>query len=693
MRLSFKKSILLFTTVALGSMLGASAQDLVLEAYQDVYTFKQEWKSEAVPKTNSSNPWSNYRQGFGQDNQFYIQCKSGNGTVMIYNKDGKVSDFYTNSGQGSNFTKDEAGNLIVRTRPYQEPYYNPNTFDPDFDDREEIRIIKADGSQSVWLQLPADSPGTRGDYWGFAQGDVFSAEGGRLVFVGRNTNFLYVADIKSGVLTGTRVTMPFMPGNNGDKLFAFDDVVNAWKDANGNQHFLVVQRTENPIDVIINDDFTATAKTINIKSYGNRGTSNGTNAFAFNGKNYIMFSTQPNWNDGFVIAELGTNEDGTLDGTVNVVAQHVNDYPDPLPASNSPSCNWLNWEPKDSKSIYVYQYFPGYYMARYIFGLKTDETPLVDIVNDGTVGETYTVADDILGVYIAEKDPTRVYAKDYNKHRYPSTIKEGEVDFVKDQVDENGIKLQQDDWDQSNWVILDFETAEEAQKFAGKIGETNQTSPIACKVIKGGTLTGKLTNKLNPTMTVTSYVEPTETLDYLQNSYIPCNFMTPNVQSNIFWHGETHDYFFIEPKPQEYVKVWWAVYDKVDHFTIDTDSKFKGSFNADRSLYPGVWEQDFEIDKAYNFHAIVRYVDANGSMTGSKADGENNVGEGRYMVFPLEGGAGIITGIGNITSDAQVAGVTYVNMLGYESTTPFKGINLVVTHYTNGTTRVSKELR
>ena len=117
MRLSFKKSILLFTTVALGSMLGASAQDLVLEDYQNIYTFKQEWKSEAVPKTNSSNPWSNYRQGFGQDNQFYIQCKSGNGTVMIYNKDGKVSDFYTNSGQGSNFTKDDAGNLLVRTRP------------------------------------------------------------------------------------------------------------------------------------------------------------------------------------------------------------------------------------------------------------------------------------------------------------------------------------------------------------------------------------------------------------------------------------------------------------------------------------------------------------------------------------------------------------------------------------------------
>ena len=36
MKLSFKKSILLFTTVALGSMLGASANDLVLQGYEDI---------------------------------------------------------------------------------------------------------------------------------------------------------------------------------------------------------------------------------------------------------------------------------------------------------------------------------------------------------------------------------------------------------------------------------------------------------------------------------------------------------------------------------------------------------------------------------------------------------------------------------------------------------------------------------
>lgn len=673
MRLSFKKSALLFTTVALGSMLGASAQDLVLEAYQDVYTFEQDWKSENVP-TSSDVLFTDYRQGFGQNNQFYIQNKNASGKkIEIYDQNGYVGNF-AESGLGSNITKDEAGNIIVRTGQYARPYTRDKNF----------RIIKADGSQSVDLTLPSDCSVPRGDYWGFANGDVFSAQGGKFAFSGSNQDNFYLVEIKSGqVVSGTKVTLPYLFGLNADMYFSSDGIVNSWKDANGNQHYLAINSNENPIDIVLDENNNATATTIAMKSFTSYGTCTGANCFAFNGKNYIMFSTQPNWNDGFVIAELGTNADGTLDGTINVVAQHVNDYTTPMGDNVSSKCDWLNWEPRDSKSIYVYQYFPGYYMARYIFGIKTDETPLVDIVNDGTEGETYTVADDILGVYIAQKDPTRVYAKDYNNHRYKSTIKDGEVDFVKDQVDENGIKLQQDDWDQSNWVILDFETAEEAQKFAGKIGETNQTSPIACKVIKGGTLTGKLTNKLNPTMTVTSYVEPTETLDYLQNSYIPCNFMTPNVQSNIYWHGETHDYFFIKPKPQEYVKVWWALYDANNHFTIDTDSKFKGSFNADRSLYPGVWEQDFKIGKAYNFHAIVRYV----------ASSKDDPVEGNYMVFPLEGGAGIITGISNIASDAQVAGVTYVNMLGYESTTPFKGINLVVTHYTNGTTRVSKELR
>lgn len=689
MKLSFKKSILLFSTIALGTMLGA-AQDAETNeiALVQGYTFEREWKSEVVPKWADIRPWSFARQGFGQNDHFLIQNHNeGEEEIQIYGRTGKVGVFATNTGLGSNFTKDDAGNMIVRATKYNR----------EFEIGEEIYLIKADGSTRTTVYLPDDCPEEeRGDYWGFAEGDIFSAEGGKLMMCATDVDYIYLLVFKNGEIAETHHVVCNIPINETQperNTFYNNDIVSSWTDANGKKHFLLDHYGEKPIDMILDEsNWTVSATRINTWSYnGNNGygISIGTNAFSFNGKNYIMFSARPNWNDGFIIAELGTNADGTLNGEINVVAQHLNDYKEPMNQDASPQCNWLNWEPKDEKSVYIYQYFPGFYMARYILSIKTDETTLDYIVNEGTVDETYTIADDILGVYIAEKEPKRVYAKDYGKHRDPSKIKEGEVDFVMDQVDENGIKLQQDEWDQSNWVILDFETAEEAQKFAGKIGETNHVSPIACKVIKGGTLTGTLTNKLNPTMTVTSYVEPTETLDYLQNSYIPCNFMTPNVQSNIFWHGSTYNFFFVKPKPQEYVKVWWALFDDgLKHFSIVTDSEAKGSFNVDWSLYPGDWKVDFIKDNAYNFHAIVRYVEGEGDGT---IDG---VVEGNYMVFPLEGGDGLITAIDAVAAaDSEVQSVTYVNLLGVQSATPFAGINLVVTRYTTGETIVTKQIK
>lgn len=668
MRLSFKKSILLFTTVALGGMLGASAQNSTHESVLvEGYTFEREWKSEDVPKWSDFEPWSYCRQGFGQDNKFFIQ-NNDEEEIQIYGQNGKIGVFATSTGLGSNFTRDEAGNMIVCVTEY------PNEYDTE----DEFLLIKADGSVRNIINFPEDVE-ERGDYWGFAEGDFFSAEGGKLMLCATNIDYMYLLVFRNGQLTESHhIERTFLFNDDPYLDFDYDDVVNFWTDAKGKKHYLLFHSSERPVDMILDENtWTIQATVIDTWAYNRYGTSKGTNAFAFNGKNYIMFSERPNWNDGFAIAELGTNADGTLDGTINVVARHINDYTT-VGEGNSSQCNWLNWEPRDSKSVYIYQYFPGFCMARYIFGIETEDTPLVNIVNDGTVGETYTVADDILGVYIAQKDPTRVYAKDYGKHRYPSTIKDGEVDFVIEEA-----KLQSK-WDQSNWVLLDFGDAEKAQRYVNK-------------VIKGGTLTGTLTNKLNPTMTVTESEEPTEEKDYTENNYIGCNFMTPNVQSNIYWHGEIYNFFFIEPKAQEYVKVNWALFDgKVgdhEHFSIVTDSNAKGSFNVDWSLYPGNWEQDFIKGNAYNFHAIVRHLDSNGSMIGLKADDENpNVVEGRYMVLPLEGGDGLITGIDAVAAaDSELLSVTYVNMLGMESTTPYAGLNIVVKRYSNGNLVVTKE--
>ncbi len=669
--------MMLISSLALVGWGSAAAEEVPQVTLVDGYKFVQEWKSEVVPLTETATvKWSDNRQGFGRNNQFYIQDKnSGQKKVHIYDQNGFVSDFH-DSGLGSNITMDEAGNVLVRIPQYQRPYTAGN----------EIRIIKADGSEYKDIALPTNRPQRRGDYWGFAEGDVFSAEGGKLVIVAANIKDLYVVEMKSGELVEAyNVTMPSL-FDDPNMAFSADDYVSSWTDAADKKHFIVVHRSENPIDVVLNGT-TATVKTINTHAYSNYGTSNGVNCFAMNGKNYIMFTTQPNWNDGFVIAELNTDANGNLNGTVNVVAMHENDYTEPM-GSNVSSCNnWLNAEPRDGNSVYVYQYFPGYYMARYIF--STEGTTLADIVNDGEEGESYTIADDILGVYIAEKEPNKVYAKDLGKHRDPSVKGEGEIDYVRETA-----KLQGSDWDQSNWVLLEFATADEAQKFAGR-WNTNFDAPAA-KVIKGGTLTGTLTNKLNPTMQVTSYTVPTEADEYSVNNYVTCNFMTPNVQTSTAPAHAGKKYFFIEPKAQEFVKVNWATYDGVDkfHFSLEeadgtvNAANLKGGFKVNWGLYPGNYQTDFAAGNTYNFHAIVRYVEA-ASQGPRRAEGDVVV-EGNYMVYPLEGGDNLITAIDGVNVDREVVSVTYVNLMGMQSAEPFVGINLVVTRYNDGTVKTCK---
>ena len=51
------------------------------------------------------------------------------------------------------------------------------------------------------------------------------------------------------------------------------------------------------------------------------------------------------------------------------------------------------------------------------------------------------------------------------------------------------------------------------------------------------------------------------------------------------------------------------------------------------------------------------------------------------------------TGVEQVNVDKQIAAVRYINMAGQESETPFDGLNIVVTTYTDGTTTTVKVLR
>ena len=117
-----------------------------------------------------------------------------------------------------------------------------------------------------------------------------------------------------------------------------------------------------------------------------------------------------------------------------------------------------------------------------------------------------------------------------------------------------------------------------------------------------------------------------------------------------------------------------------------------GGFPVDWSLYPGDPAEDFIAGNTYDFHAIVRWVSNGGSTSAAPRRAEGVPSEGRYMVFPLEGGDGLVTAVTAPRAEVHPVGVTYVNVMGMMSSKPFPGLNIEVTHYSDGTTSSEKRM-
>ena len=638
--------------------------------------------------------------GYGVDDHFVIN-NNWEGKLMYHGQNDWQGEYDMGRQRyGMGISHDDAGNHIFRLRRY---LYNLQNRLPEF------LLVSADGTQQVEITLPQSIlPNTKSgkvgtlQYLGNATGNVFSPEGGRLVFTASKESpedGLYVLQFRNGALVeeesfraGFQKVGGGVDSETDNINFSTETYIHGWHAADGTVHYLYITRRVNPIDMVLDEE--------NHMFYGTvidverlmpdgyvRGQSNGFNMFSMGGRNYMVYPAVPNYLDGFHVAEVNVQ-----DGTIVHKAYHSNGYENF--AENNPVIyqfeangnNWLNGEVINDSTAYIYQFFPWGYMAKYQFVDPIKDTPLVYIVNDGEQDNTYTIADDIIAVYIAEKEPTRLYAKDLGRHRFPSVKGADEIDYVKDRA-----RLQTDVWDQSNWVLLDFNTEEEAREFLR----------LSKGVIKGGTLTGKLTNKLNPTMTVTSYQLPEQWTGYVENKHVTANYMDPLVQTG----KSGGKYFFVEPKAQEYVMIYWAKYDGHEsyHFRVpdsqqnsNTD-QLAGGFTVNWSLYPGNYLEDFIEGNTYNFHAIIRYTaDHHGVLGGGDLpsgaplrDGEG-VREGDYIVYPLEGGDDAITAVQELFSDLEPVEVTYVNMMGMRSTQPFDGVNIVVTRYNNGMTQVRK---
>lgn len=271
-----------------------------------------------------------------------------------------------------------------------------------------------------------------------------------------------------------------------------------------------------------------------------------------------------------------------------------------------------------------------------------------------------------------------LFAKDMGKYKYPSQIGEGQIDFLgRVETEYMGeTKLQPvADFDQSNWVML--------------TGVANADIYVG-KIIKGKSITGKLVDKVNPTIAVTSTPDFGDPNPYDPNIYIMPSF-------NEEYYAPNSHFFFVAPKVQEYAYITWACYNAADgnfYTMIDGNvDNLSGGIKVNWDYFPSGNPQDGYV---YEFDAILRKVAPATSSAPLLKDGNqsNPVTDDLstdYIVYPLRL-YDVPTAINTVEATGKAVDVKYYNMMGIESSTPFNGVNIVVTTYDNGTRSNTKKL-
>lgn len=254
-----------------------------------------------------------------------------------------------------------------------------------------------------------------------------------------------------------------------------------------------------------------------------------------------------------------------------------------------------------------------------------------------------------------------IYAKDDNGAPLQEA-QNGEIDFMAVHMPEgvyskNGNSITVSYGDHSNWVAIE--------------SSTEPTQEIMRKKIS---VTGKVVNTVNPRIKgdFTVVEEPSE---FKANTYCIANFF-----------GSQGNYFFATPQPNEIAQIIWAAWNGTS-FEIPSNVNFaSGAVETKFDLYDGNVPR-LTKGNEYVFRALVQQKETKSSL---KDDAIS------YVIYPLEGlldMEAVVTGVQSLENTGKVVGVKYYNAMGVESDVPFKGVNIVVTTYDNGTRTTSKILK
>lgn len=367
------------------------------------------------------------------------------------------------------------------------------------------------------------------------------------------------------------------------------------------------------------------------------------------------------------IYELTENADGTLSSSDSYVDNQTTttQYGDVIVTS-------ATLDPNKIYEVLVAGARSFFYEVAFKTPIPT--VTLADLVSYGDQGNTYHIKDNDIVAVALSADGKSLYCKDNNAYSesHKSQIGDGQIDYVTDKAN-----LQTEDWDQSNWVVLESDT-----EFAAALVD---------KALNN--VSGQYTDMVNPTIKVS--VAPTgvtKSSDFNTefNNYVTCNF---NGATQVGNDGNT--YFFMTPKPMEVAKIHWAMWDG-EKFVVPDLVEASGTSAASNALgLDGGFYANFDgydgtvpslkSKSVYDFIGLVKLETPSGAPS-NNAPRKAATASNNYMVYPIsqmrEVGSvngGVVTSVNDLnTSGKGVVEVARYNVSGQRVDNNYHGVIIVL---------------
>lgn len=305
------------------------------------YSLKELWTTTNVPASLDA------RQATVANHCLYIQDKA-NQTIHIYDVNGKKNETLPNSGQGTNITSDEAGNILVR---------NGGVFPNVWGAGQGFKVYPNGTNNNTRTFNLAKYPTSRQDFIGRVKGDVLGS-GGLLGLSSSNDAYVYFNWVENGTVTDSGSGWGTVSGANCGYISHY-----------GGDYYLFCNNRSTcgirQATVVRTGTMFAFDEETILTVPGRKVGSVAFDGVVLSGEPFVAYSTGNNYLDGFAIAHISADAN-------NQALVSVNENTG-LAANAYQTC-WVLFDKVSEHRAYVYRYFPGGSVTCYQFTLTNSNS-------------------------------------------------------------------------------------------------------------------------------------------------------------------------------------------------------------------------------------------------------------------------------------------------------------------------------